>query len=258
MPRPFQPADKAELALWQPRHFAGVRVEAIEGLPPGAEPLLRQALAEALVRWGVPADAGDGNRVSHSAFGWASLADAQADPLDVSFEWLLVDIDGREVATHRRSFRVAAAHWYQATPETYLAFAQEAAPWLGHAALGRPKPVELPRTQVAISVSGGGAGRDLALRRAVAAAFRQRGWEALEQAEPTAPAVEAHIAVSDEGPEQRRVRIDWVVREPGGGERGRMDQENVIARGALETAWGEIAQAVAAAAVEEILPILAP
>ena len=55
---------------------------------------------------------------------------------------------------------------------------------------------------------------------------------------------------------KQSIKIDWQVLDPKGGRLGTVSQQNLVAQGSLDGAWGKTADAAAAAAADGILELL--
>jgi hypothetical protein len=69
--------------------------------------------------------------------------------------------------------------------------------------------------------------------------------------------IDGEVSLAPAGPDQQHVKIVWRVHNASGAELGTVGQENDVPRGLLSGSWGDVAYAVAAAAGDGLLQVLA-
>jgi hypothetical protein len=95
--------------------------------------------------------------------------------------------------------------------------------------------------------------------RSLAAALRNELMRnGVKPAAPGAPSyrVEGRVKMGAAQSGQQPIKIDWVVKDPGGKSLGTVSQENKIPAGSLDGQWGGTATAAAVAATQGILKLL--
>ena len=77
-----------------------------------------------------------------------------------------------------------------------------------------------------------------------------------DQGAATAYRVEGKVIVGKAADGKQPIQIDWMVRDPQGKRLGTVSQKNDIPAGSLDGAWGQTADAAAAAAAQGIIKLL--
>ena len=69
--------------------------------------------------------------------------------------------------------------------------------------------------------------------------------------------IDGEVSLAPSGPDKQHVKIVWRVHNASGAELGTVGQENDVPRGLLSGSWGDVAYAVAIAAGDGLLQVLA-
>ena len=135
------------------------------------------------------------------------------------------------------------ANWLQSAPREYSFLAPSSSFFRG-------------RTRIALTgVTGAPGDGNKALTNAFKASLKARGLQNATRAGATY-LVAGKVKVSKDGLDQQNVVIDWTVRDRAGVALGSINQRNKIALGALDGAWGTVAQGAANAAVAGVIRLL--
>lgn len=218
--------------IWDVTDVAGKRVNRITGedLVPGSQaakdpwstvtPQLMQTIAErtatSLAAW-LPAQQG------------ASAAVAQANTVAPS---------------------AAGAPVQQVASATRVAAATAAGPTAGSIAGGS-------LAAIVPSVAGAPGDGPTSLSNALQRELRQSGIQlASASAASSAHRVEGRVAVGGNRNGKQPIQIEWDVKDPAGKRLGTVTQKNEIPAGSLDGAWGQTADAAAAAAAQGIIKLL--
>lgn len=263
LPRPFQPDDKrlnaADFARLGTRGGIIVTPPTLEGAAHG--PAFSGLLAAALRDNDLPAIAGPQGSANRYLFsGQASVASTAGQDTVVSSRWRLIDPRGAEVFAFDLQRPLSSVGWRTGDPATLTLLAEtvaaEAAQRLSTARRD-PQPVTQPKRRVAVwPVSGLSASRSAVLVRAMETALRTRGVSVAAPDAPDALVVTAWFTLEQENAGER-ITVDWVLTRPSGHEIGVVQQSNVIAIGAIDQGWPEVAPAIAGAAADGLIEMIA-
>lgn len=77
-----------------------------------------------------------------------------------------------------------------------------------------------------------------------------------DRAGPTTYRIQARVTVGQPVDGRQPIQIAWDVIDPAGGLLGVVEQKNAVQVGSLDGSWGQTAEQAAAAAVEEIVPLI--
>jgi len=240
LPRPFQPAEKAlpeilEEALG-PR--AGVFVEPVPETPEADSARLTENLVQALRALGVAAGRHASNRASYRILAQPGAAGVMRWSLAAPGGEIVFHFDdqgaGDRAAIVARRF---AAILNPATPA-----AVNASPSLA------VQPVD----------GAPGDGRH-SLTQAMRRALVLSGFESAISLESASFIVLGSVYVVDSPDSNlhQSITVDWTVLSPDGARIGTVSQSNVLPRGALDGAWGEVARVVAENGAQGIVAMLA-
>jgi hypothetical protein len=95
------------------------------------------------------------------------------------------------------------------------------------------------------------------LARAVTSVLRQRTLTIVDPGGKADFYIEGEVTITPAGSDKQHVKIVWRVRDANGAELGTVGQENDVPRGLLSRQWGDVAYAVAAAASDGLMQVLA-
>ncbi len=267
----------------------GIEVAPVEGAPAPMAKLLQRSVASALGRHNVPASysAEGGGRYRLTGVAGPNLDPARASA--VAIEWSVFDRrQGRE--TGRFTLPVAGdrfawdfgdprviAQVGEGTSTQLIAMIdgvkavavdhgpgdvtrappqQQAAAPAAPAALPREVPSPAGPAVFLARVGGAPGDGDTALAQATRAAMAVGGLRMAARREDARYIVAGSVNVADAAAGRQPVRIVWEVSAPDGRPLGRAVQENAVAAGALDGAWGPMASLVAGAAVAGIADVV--
>lgn len=125
-----------------------------------------------------------------------------------------------------------------------------AAPATG--SIGRPGAV----TTLIPNVVGAPGDGSTSLRAALKNELSRNGVGVSDQNVAGAYRVEGRVRVGQATTDKQPIQIDWVVKDPAGKSVGTVSQKNDIPPGSLDGAWGQTADAAAAAAAQGIIKLL--
>jgi hypothetical protein len=250
LPQPFlgNPGATGRILVQPPTPRLAVPVPGQALLPNTSAAAYAKALANALQNQEVPAVAGPAQPGDWRLVVNVTLHGATVDPV-----YAVLDPNGRDRGTSKGK-PVASADWAAATPATLNHAATEDAPditnLLTHiqAALQHANPNSLynrpARVQV-LPVTGAPGDGDLALTKEMRTILSQLGPIVQDTAANADFIVHGTVRLVPIAGKQQRVEIQWSVATPGGDERGRVVQLNVVPAGSLNGYWGDVATAVA-------------
>lgn len=248
VPRPFQPSSKGTAnLLLAPAADSSVLVAPVIGAPAPQRDQLAELVAAALRDRDVPAS-------TRSASARSYLLQAERRGAVLVFR--LTDPNGLSAGAFEQPVPAAfdrgdVAHLTGLAERT----AERTAGFLRTDA---GTTIAAPPRKVAIrGVDGAPGDGNQALARALAAILLRHS-VALE-AEPGDDTfiVVGAVRLSESGPGQQTVEIDWSLLRPDGRSVGAIHQKNAVPKGRLDGAWGDIAFAAAEGAAEGLLQVLA-
>ncbi|MBI3505312.1 MAG: hypothetical protein HY059_10745 [Proteobacteria bacterium] len=249
LPRPFQPDDKEgdENPLLRLPDSGGIVVPPASGLAEAPARALAEAVAKALRDLDVPANVRAGNPLS-------LILDLQAETTlgRVKLAASLVDPRGTALAEPHGEGTLPA------NPDEAEGWAAIARP-IALAVVTAIKPDAvlsraLPAVHVA-SVDGAPGDGGRALSRALAFHLERAGIRIVDVAGPDVLAVVGTVAITNLDADNRRVAVNWRVRDAGGAELGRVDMQNPVPTKILERQWAELAYEIAGASADGIRDI---
>jgi hypothetical protein len=261
LPQPFaddRPPPHAPILTL--KDSVGVLVRPVEGAPDASSAALAEGMADALRKAEVPANTVEGNRKS-----WQLAATAAARPggpgqTAIELRWELRDETGKPVGNAVERSEVPDTAWTAGAPELVDRLVRPAVPKIA-AFIQDDAPVAASiDTGPAVfvrDVAGAPGDGSVALRRAMAAALRQQ-----RVALATGPAsgkeyvIAGKVELAPPVQGQQKVKVSWAVQMPDGTEIGLVNQENAVAAGSLDGAWGDVAYIVATAASDGVVALL--
>ena len=254
IPRPFQ--DDHPAVQMFPPNALGVSVQPPGGISSKSSFALAKAMADALVRNGLPASVASKGRgyVLKSAV----KAETEGSFTHLIIEWILFSPNGEIVKSQTDAADVSSAPWSEGDVRLTTALVTRAAPIFARSIQGEPAiehQIE-PVTVAVRSVTGALGNGQAALTRAITAVLRQSGWR-IEETPSNKANYELTGVVQIDPPKegQQTVRIIWTLKAAGGSEIGTVKQENVVPTGRLDNNWAEIAYDVATAAASGIITL---
>ena len=244
-----------DLALL-PADRVGVVVQPVSGVSEPFATDMAGAVVAALQEQNVPASLRGGAAASYFLTGDTAMSRNEDGSVTLRLTWDLTGPDGALVGSHDQRERMPAPN--ERTGPLLEAVAARSAPAIAQLIQGEapPPPVAVEGTAVGIGAIDGAPGmgaRDLAA--ALAATLPMHG-VTVDRDATGGYSVVGDIALSPVDDRTDRIALRWRVLDPAGAELGQLVQENDIAAGSLDGAWGEIAFLVAdgvASGVAEIL-----
>ncbi len=260
--QPFQPEHKAltpsQLSALGPR--SGIVVAAPAGANAAVAALLPQRVATALREREVPATA---RADPHQRF--ALLSDIKtrpgpADAVEVAVRWTLRDPQGAVLTSWDQAMSADGTAWRLADPMVIEAFAAvaalELAARIGSGEIESANDRQSGAVSLAIAPTFGAPGDgNQSLTQALAETLQIRGVEVAAIDQNVAFFVSGSVTVSAVA-DGERIDIVWWLLRSDGQEVGTVDQSNVLAPGALDGAWEDVAYAIAEGAADGILALL--
>lgn len=260
--RPFLPESKAlapsQLSALGPR--SGIVVAAPAGANAAVAALLPQRVAAALRERQVPATARADPRRRFALLSDVRTRFVRDDTVEVAVRWTLRDPQGAVLTAWDQSMSADGAAWRLADPLVIEAFAAvaalELAARIGSGELESAQERRSGPVSLAIApVFGAPGDGNESLARALADTLRLRGVEVGAIDQNVTFFVSGGVTVSLVAGGER-IDIVWGLLRADGQEVGTVDQSNVLAPGALDGAWEDVAYAIAEGAADGILALL--
>ena len=260
MPHPFETEDKADNPLLELKEGVGVSVMPVSGLPPAFGERLSEALAGALRDAEVPAAVQVGNRGSFVVSGHAQVVkDPRRPTLEIA--WDVASAGNGRVGTIALRQPLPAGAFDDVgpgpTPGELADLAKRtAAQILPLVRSDMPKEVAIVPAAIAVGQIDGAPGDGAtSLKRALEFVLRQSDVPVASDGRPNALTLVGSIEMGRPNGGRQTVAIRWVLKLPDGREIGDVRQENAVAAGALDRAWGNTALQVAEAAYDGIIAL---
>lgn len=252
MPPPNSP-------ILTPPDSVGILVEPVAGAPEPAAHDLAAAMALALQKEDVPASTQARNRGSYRLSGKASASDTGGKTLQIVVLWQMMAPDGRTLSSQESRQLLAEADWQQGG-KAVTELARQSAPTLAKVVqTTAPSPLLGSDPLIAVQpVTGAPGDGSRSLARAMADALKRANLALAEKPEdkPTF-LVQGKVDLGPAAGGKQPIKISWTLRRVDGGQVGEVKQENAIAAGSLDGAWGLTAYDVANAAAPGIAALIA-
>jgi len=263
LPQPFaEDAPPPGSPILTPRDGAGIWVAAVDGVPAPLGAGIAAAVAAALQESDVPAATQAANKASYKLLGTAEEEPRPGGAVAVTLRWELRDHDGATVGTRRQTLDAPLADWRAGKATLLAALAKAAAPPIADllqdegttaAAADGPRLIVRP-------VRGAPGDGPRALARALRMVLKRQN-VAVAETDKAADAgktytIDGSVAMAAAAEGKQKVRVTWALFDPEGAQIGQVSQENAVAAGSLDGAWGSVAYAVAEAAAGGILALL--
>jgi hypothetical protein len=214
-------------------------------------------MAEALRNHETPASTLGGNRRSLKLTGDAAETRVSGDRAAVQILWVLTDADGKTLGTDQQRRDLATTDWARGSAAALAGLAESEVAVLTPLVQDTPPVAVKTARRVAVRTIAGAPGDgERSLTRAITFALQKADLEVTPDAS-SALIVFGRVTVEPAPqPRQQHVTISWSVLKPDGSSAGEVKQENTIPQGSLDGAWGEIALAVASAAVDGLVEVI--
>jgi hypothetical protein len=271
MPHPFQAEDKTANPLLAIKDRVGVTVAPVAGLPPTFGRRLGEAVAGALRDAEIAAAFDVRNRGSLLVMGSASWAargapagspsgsQAAAPEPEIDLAWVVFAPSGETLGSFTARERVPGATLDDDSsgppPGPLAAIAQRSVAKL--APLVRDEATaEVAQPAILVGAIDGAPGDGaVSLKRALEFVLRQSDVPVATPDNPKALTLVGSIEMGRPADGRQKVAIRWILKLPDGSDLGAVRQENAVAAGSLDHAWGSIALLVAEAAYDGIVAL---
>ena len=259
LPRPFQPDQKAALAVPGTTGEPDVLVQPITGAGAGDQAAALAALTNALANHNISA-AGQSAYPTHLVSGRARLVDLSKDREAVEITWRVQQAEGPELGSFLQRSTLPKGLWaagHKAAVGSVMARAAGQIAALLPAPAAETGPPAQPQSLVVLpleDVPGDGAiSLDLAMR----SALRGAGYAVSDRVGPNDLLILGDVALRDLDGTWQELTVTWfVVAAEDGADLGQIDQQNRIPAGSLDGPWGSTARAIAGGAAEGIAALL--
>lgn len=260
LPKPFKsdPGGGAESPLVALQDSVGVIVVPIEGAPPGVAGPLADIMAAELRRANVPATT---NAIVASAFlleGNARFVPAAGGRGTVLIDWRVTDRDGSVIEQLATRNQVFQSDWQAAKRISMNAVSEAAVPRIADAMQTKyPTAAQTKRPTIAVvAVDGAPGDGNEALQKAFTAVLKNAGLPVAPVPVDAVIQIFGKVKVSPQSAAHEKLEIEWILRESGGREIGRMTQSNAVEKGRATAQWGPLAYDVTFAMIDSIADIL--
>ena len=258
LPHPF--ADTAEgpgVPALRPPDSAGVAVLPVTGAPDAAGVALAEAFAKALRDADVPASTEGFNRGSYRLAAAAETRPLGGGHMMVKVAWHLRDADGAEVGSGTAQGETPASSWPGGNAALAGTLARQAAPAIVDLVSGEaPLPANVAAAVRVTGVTGAPGDGGTSLARAIGAALGHAGIDVARGNGKARFSLACQVEVRPQPDGKQHVAVRWILVAGDGKPVGQVAQENDVPAGALDHAWGDIAYAVASAAVPGIADLI--
>jgi len=261
VPKPFRTSSVTtppELIDGDP---GGVRVAMLEGPAAPMARLLSKAVAEDLVKRGIPSTADGGDALRYTLHGTVEELQHGHVPGKVArIHWSLTERAGQPFFTFSQDVEGSGFDWQWGSPKVILAVGANAARLIAEAVAPEDetlKPVQSVSAGVWVQPIRGAPGDgDKSLTRAMR--FALVGAKVAVTSEKLAARhiLSARVRVGPAQAGNQNVEVRWTISYPNGGQVGNAVQRNVVPAGTFDGRWGETAAMIAAAAVSGITNVL--
>ena len=262
LPHPFaNDVPKPGSPMLTLRDTATVAVAPLKGGPRATAEKLAPAMAEALQKRDIAASDRTMSITSYRLEGRVQAMPPSSGKAAIVAMWTLRDPAGRSLGERAERIEAAADDWRQGKDDAVAQLAAAGAEQIA-AMLQDKAPAaaaDAGETQLAIGAIAGAPGDgDSALARAIATLLKKQDVAILTDA-PAGAQLSLDAAVTIGKPEagKQHVKIVWRLRRKEGDEVGTVAQENDVPAGLLDGAWGDVASAVAMAAQDGIMQLIA-
>jgi len=263
LPHPFADDRPPESSLTV-RDSTGVSIAPVAGAPAAAAAKLAAAVAKALQTHDIPASNRTASLSSYQLSGRIEANPSPDGQTEVSAHWRLSNAAGRLIGERTLKFAAPGAAWLKgddtAVDGLAVASAEALAPMLVDEAPKEAAPDAVaaagPRLAI-VSVGGAPGDGDKSLLTALTAVLKRGHLNIVPDPHGAAElTVIGEVTVTPLQPDKQHIKIVWHLRRADGSEIGTVGQENDVPKGSLDSAWGDVAYSVAAAAEGGIVQLV--
>jgi uncharacterized lipoprotein YmbA len=262
LPHPFaNDVPKPGSPMLTLRDTATVAVAPLKGGPRATAEKLAPAMAEALQKRDIAASDRTMSITSYRLDGRIQAMPPSGDKAAIVAVWTLRDPAGKPLGERAERIEAAADDWRQGKEDAVARLAAAGAEQIA-AMLQDKAPAEVAdagETRLAIGgIAGAPGDGDTALARAIATLLKKQDVAIVAGADAKAGlSLDAAVTIGKPEAGKQHVKIVWRLRREDGAEVGTVAQENDVPAGLLNGAWGDVAYAVAMAAQEGIMQLIA-
>jgi len=262
LPRPFQPSAEAPPSpLVMEIATSGVWIAPIDGVSAPMSQLLVDSVADGLRGKGIKVVADEPTTSRYQLRGRAELnrADPSFDNVAL-IRWTLTDLDGRTLGADVQGVGGDREEWDYGSPRIIAEVGANVPAFIAasiHKEEETLKPVQ-PRVAGlwVDGIQGAPGDGNRALARAIATAVERSGIAVAFDRRHAEFVLDGRVNLGAAKDDLQRIEIVWRVLTQDGREIGRATQKNMVATGTFDGAWGEVAVAVADAAIGGIRGVL--
>lgn len=261
--QPFQPQKKSlapsQLSALGPR--SGIVVVAPTGAGPEVTARLPARVAAALLERKIPATAKANPSQRFALRSEVKTHFGSNDTAEITVRWTLRNPQGSIFAAWDQYQSAEGAAWRLADPRVIDTFAataaEELASRIGPGVLGPSRATALadPVSLAILPINGAPGDGNVSLTHALANTLRGRGIDVEPLDQNVAFFISGSVSISAVNGGERVDVVWWLLRSDGQ-EVGMVDQSNVLAVGALDGPWKDLAYAIAEGAADGILALL--
>ena len=262
LPHPFaNDVPKPGSPMLTLRDTATVAVAPLRGGPRATAEKLAAAMAEALQKRDIAASDRTMSIASYRLDGRIQAMPPSDGRTAIVAVWTLRDPAGKPLGERAERIEAAADDWRLGKEDAVARLAAAGAEEIA-AMLQDKAPTEVAdagETRLSISGIAGAPGDGAtALARAIATLLKKQDVAIVSDAgAKDALSLDAAVTIGKPEAGKQHVKIVWRLRRKDGGEVGTVAQENDVPAGLLDGAWGDVAYAVAMAAQDGIMQLIA-
>ncbi len=264
LPHPFaNDVPKPGSPILAVRDAATVAVAPLAGGPRATARKLAPAIAKALQKRDIAASDRAMGLASYQLEGRLQEMPHSGSKAAIVVSWVLRDPTGKSLGARAERIEAAAGDWESGNDAAVARLADVSADQIAAMLLDKPPVVaaaaDQAETRVRIGTVEGAPGDGAtALTRAIAALLKRQNVAIADG--PTGRAellLDAEVTVDKAVAGKQHVKIVWRVRRADGSEIGTAVQQNDVPTGLLDGPWGDVAFAVADAAQDGIMQLIA-
>jgi len=261
VPQPFaRSVDAPANPLLEIEDGTGIVVLDVDGASTAVAQRLPAATVQALHDRNVPASLGSANTKSRFLVGQAETRTLRPGVLEVKLVWELVDPKGVPIGRHVVTGNTSEAAWNSGSKEMVRTFAAASArgvaAFVQSPALGESPRINHLRPLYVEPVAGVSNEQAVILRQAMTNALRRHNLTVPRNKRERDLVIAGKVSLGTPKAGQQSIKIDWSVRQSGGGEIGNLKQANMIAEELMTQNWPDLAQMIADAAAPGVVEVV--